>query len=182
MLPPGYTPVHYRPQPRRTPLEELLLRSRTAHRLAVMLVDRLPPGRLRRAFVGRLMLPLSYGAMNRGDFEAMLPTYFTEDLYARFAGDALPGLESEFRGRDALRDAYVEWVGGWGEQERVPVGYAERGDTLVVLTLERSLGGTSGIAMEAEVGQVYRLRRGLACEYVECRSWQEAIRIGGMAQ
>lgn len=182
MPPAGFRPIDYRPQPRRTRLETLNLRVRPVHRLAAWLMERLPPGRLRHLYVARLVLPLAYGAMNRGDFEAFAATYFTADMRSRFAGEPLPGMGPEFAGREAMVTAYQEWVGGWSELERVPVAYAERGDTLVVLSRQRGRGDASGIAIDTEVGQVYRLRGGLACEYVECRSWEEAIRVGGITQ
>ena len=181
-LPPGFRPVRYRPQPQRTLLERLNLRFPAAHRISIMLVHRLPPGRLRRLYLERLVFPMGYGAMNRRDFDAFGSLYFTEDLHARYAGAAPPGMRQQFAGREEMQAGYVEWLDGWGDLERVPVAYAEAGDRLVVLTRQQSRGGASGIPIDAEVGQVYRLRGGLVCEYVECRSWDEAIEIGGMGQ
>ena len=179
-LPPGFRPLAYRPIPKRTLLERLMLRSRLAHRVAAAAMARLPSGRLRRLYLERLVFQLSYGAMNRRDFHAFKQLYFPEDLVARFEGEPLPGMGSVFHGREAMNAAYLEWISGWRDLERVPVAYAERGETLVVLTRQHGVGAASGLTVTSEVGQVYRVRGGLAAEYVECQSWEEAIRIGGM--
>ena len=182
MLPPGFRELDLRPYRERPGVERLALRFSGVWRLGAALMERLPQGRLRRLYLERFILPLAYGALNRRDFEAVWTIYFTRDMHMRFHGERIPGFQAEYFGRETAQAAYAEWLGEWGELERVPVAYAEGDGKVVVLTRQRGDGSTSGLPIDVELGQVYRLRGGLACEYIECRSWGEAIRLGGMAR
>lgn len=179
MIPPGFRPLDIGPRAHRSPFERAALRSRGFHRLGALLMERLPPGRLRRLYLERLVLPYSYGTLNRRDLGALAAIYFTEDIVMRFAGDPVPGFPAVFHGREASMRAYGELMDDWGALERRPVAYAERGDLLIVLVRQHTRGSASGLSIHGELGQVYRLRGGLAAEYVEYRSWDEAIAHAG---
>lgn len=179
MTPMGFRPVDVAPGTRLALLERAALRFPVVHRVAALLMHRLPAGRLRRLYLERLVLPLSFGALNRGDLEALGRIYFGEDVRMRFAGDSIPGFEHEYVGREAVLSAYRTWLDEWGVMERIPTAYAEREDLIIILVRQRGRGSASGLQIDDEVGQVYRLRRGLAVEYIEYRSWAEAIAHGG---
>jgi ketosteroid isomerase-like protein len=175
VIPPGFRPLDIEPRAHRSVLERAALRYRAVHRAGALLLDRLPPGRLRRLYLERLILPYSYGTLNRRDLRALAALYFAEDIVMRFGGDRPPGFQAEFTGHDDAMRAYGELMDDWGALERKPVAYAERGDLLIVLVRQHTEGSASGLSIDVEIGQVYRLRGGIVAEYVEYRSWAEAI-------
>ena len=175
MIPPGFRPLDFDVRRRRSAIERAALRRPGAHRRIVRMLDRRLPLPLRRLLLERVLLPDSYGALNRRDLGTLARVYFTPDIRMRFVGERIPGFRSEFSGHDEVVKAYGEWMDEWGVMERRPVAYAERGDLLIVLTRQRGRGSASGIRIDDEIGQVYRVRDGLAAEYVEYRSWAEAL-------
>jgi hypothetical protein len=174
VIPPGFRPLDFPVRPGRSLLERAALRHRAVHRLGALLVQRLPPGRLRQLYLERVILPYSYGCLNRRDLGVLANLYFDEDIVMRFV-EPLLDFQSEYRGRQAAVGAYAEWMDEWGVVERKPVAYADHGDHLIVLVRQHTEGSASGLAIDVEIGQVYRLGRGVAVEYVEYRSWAEAI-------
>lgn len=178
MIPPGFRPLDIEPRAHRSALERAALRHPAIHRTGVRLMSQLPPGALRRLYLERLVLPLAYGALNRRDLTTLTRVYFTDDIRMRFTY-RIPGFPSQFNGRDEVVQGYGEWMDQWGVLERTPAAYAERDDLLIVLTRQRGRGSASGIAIDDEIGQVYRVRDGLAAEYTEYRTWDEALAHAG---
>lgn len=178
-LPAGFRPLEFDVRPRRSAIERAALRHLAVHHRIVRQLDRRLRGRPRRALLERVLLPQSYSALNRRDLDTLARLYFTEDIRMRFVGDRILGFRSEFSGREEVVAAYGEWMDEWGVMERRPVAYLERGDVLIVLTRQRGRGRGSGIAIDDEIGQVYRVRDGLAAEYIEYRSWAEAVAYEG---
>ena len=165
-------PIRLRSRPQRTALEHVLLRAPLLLRLAVWVVAPMPP-RLRRRAVA-LATDRAFAATNRGDLE-FAKLFYRPDVVLRFS-EQIPDFLMRYDGRDAMFEAYRCWIQSWGGQERIPLGFVDRGDHLIVLVRERMRGETSGLEVEREVGQVVRLQGGLVAEQIEYRSWDEALR------
>jgi hypothetical protein len=121
-------------------------------------------------------IKLGYELFNRRDWDAIargLPDDFE-------AVDHVPPDERREHGPDALRaittangDAAfdnlrmevveVELVDGAGDELRAAVRIAASAS-----------GGTSGAAVEAEIGQLWTYRGGVPCRFEQFRTWQEA--------
>lgn len=175
MIPPGFRPLDFPVRPRRALFERAALRYRAVHRLGALLMHRLPPGRLRRLYLERVVFPYGYGSLNRRDLHALARVFFTEDIVMRFGGEPVPGFPSEFHGREDSMRAYGELMDDWRVLERKPVAYAERDGLVIVLVRQHAEGIASGLSIDVDLGQVYRVRGGLVAEYVEYRTWAEAM-------
>ena len=175
MIPPGFRPLDFPVRPRRALFERAALRYPVVNRLGALLLHRLAPGRLRRLYLERVIFPYAFGSLNRRDLYALAQIYFTEDIVMRFAGERVPGFRSEFHGREDSMQAYGELMDDWGVLERKPVAYAERDDLVIVLVRQHAEGTASGLSIDVDLGQVYRVRRGQVAEYVEYRTWAGAI-------
>lgn len=166
-------PVRMRSRPQRTALEQVLMRAPLLMRLAVGVFAQMPP-RLRRRVVAQAT-DRAFAATNRGDVE-FAKLFYRPDVVLRFSEQMGPDFLMRYEGRDAMFEAYLRWIESWGGQVRVPLGFIDRGDHLIMLLRERMRGETSGLEVEREVGQVVRLRGGLVAEQIEYRSWDEALR------
>jgi ketosteroid isomerase-like protein len=167
--------VKMTPRPRRTALERLLTLAPETYRPLMVPVFRLPAGSRLRTATLKAVMERGYAALNRGDLEFLKRLLYLPDMTLRFVGDIGPDFGGRYEGRDACFDAYERWLTEWGSVRREAVGFVDRGEVLVVLVREVMRGEGSGLEVEREVGQWFRLRGAGIAEQVEYRSWDEAL-------
>ena len=114
----------------------------------------------------------AFEAWNRGDLEGFLETLDPE-IEWRTAG-IFPGLDSEYRGRAAVREFWKAFHEPW---ERLSISYDEITETApgeVLLRVLFSGVGRGGIEAEMAFGQHYVLRDGLLARMRSFRTWELA--------
>lgn len=159
-------------RPRRTRFERLLMLRPDLARAALGPLLRVP---LLRTAVLRDTIDRSYAALAREDLEMTETLYYRDDVVLHFADDVGPDYEPSYAGRAVVFAAYRRWLDEWDVMEREPFGFVDRGETLVVLGRERVRGESSGLEIERELGQVFRLRGAGVAEQWEYRSWAAAL-------
>lgn len=163
-----------KPRPHRSSLERGIMRAPELYRALMAPFFRLPPGSRLRTAILRELVERSYAALEREDFDVLQALYHP-DSALNFRGDIGPDYEDRYEGRDLLFDAYRRWLQDWGTVRREPIGFVDRGETLVVLGHEITRGESSGLEVDRELGQVFRLRGAGVAEQTEYRSWDEAL-------
>ena len=164
--------VQMRERTRRTRVERLVMLRPEALRPLFDLAIRLP---LLRRLILRDTIDRAYAALRREDLELPARLYYHPEAVLRFADDVGMDYEDRYQGRDLVFDVYRQWLEEWGHMQREPIGYVDRGDTLVVLGRERVRGELSGLEVERELAQVFRLRGAIVLEHTEYRSWARAL-------
>ena len=162
-------------RPERSALERVLMLAPELYRPLMEPVFRLRPGSRLRTAVLKVVFARSYAALNRGDLDLIKRLLYRPEMALVFVGDLGPDYLPRYEGRDACFDAYERWMAEWGGVERVPVGFVDRGEVIVSLAREIMRGESSGLEVEREVGQRFRLRGAGVIEQTEFRSWQEAL-------
>ena len=161
-----------RERPERTRLERAVMLGPDLFRRAATLLFRLPPT---RAVLLRDTVDRAYAALAREDLEFTAALYYHQDAILHFGDDVGPDYEPTYEGRDVLFEMYALWLREWGSLRREPIGFIDRGETIVVLGRERVRGESSGLEVDRELGQVMRLRGAAVAEQWEYRSWAEAL-------
>ena len=167
--------VQMKPRPRRTWLERALMTAPELYRALAAPIFRLPPGNRLRTAALKAVIDHSYSALSRGDLELTARLFFHPDSVLIFGEDPGPDYERRYEGRERSFDAYRRWMEEWGSLQRRPVGFVDRGDRLVVLGRELVRGESSGVELDRELGQVFRLRGASVIEHVEYRNWKNAV-------
>jgi hypothetical protein len=167
--------VRMRERPRRSRLEGVLMLAPELYRPLMAPVLRLPAGSRLRTATLKAVLARSFAALNRGDLELVKRLFYLPDMELSFVGDIGPDFGGRYVGRDACFDAYIRWMQEWGSLRREPVAFADRGEVIVVLGRETMRGAGSGLEVQREVGQRFRLRGAGVIEQTEFRSWDEAM-------
>ena len=168
-----------RDRPQRSWLERALMVAPEVYRPLMDPLFRLPPSsRLRRAAL-RTIVDRSYAALNRSDLELVKRLFYHPDMALNFAADVGMDFDSRYEGREACFDAYSRWMHEWDGVRREPVGFVDRGDVLVVLCRELMRGASSGLAIDRELAQVFRLRGAGVIEQTEFDSWDKALAHAG---
>ena len=162
-------------RPTRSPLERALMLAPELLRGVLAPVFRLPPGSRLRTAVVKSVLDRSYAALARGDIELTEKLFFHPDSILNFGDDVGVDYAPRYEGRAESFAIYRQWLAEWEEMHREPVGFVDRGETLVVLARERVRGSSSGLEIERELGQVFRLRGPGIAEHSEYRSWDAAL-------
>ncbi len=114
----------------------------------------------------------AFEAWNAGDLEAFIETLDPEVEW-RTAG-IFPGLESEYRGREQVREFWQAFHDPW---ERLRISYDEMIETApdeVLLHVLFSGVGRAGIEAEMAFGQHYVLRDGLMTRMRSFKTWELA--------
>ncbi len=118
-------------------------------------------------------------AFLRGEYAEALEC-FASDVVWEFGSDVLPGAASVYRGRDGIRQGMREWSREWADYEPVAPEFVDAGlGTAVTLGGDRGRGRVSGIALEREVGIVYRIRDGLIVHLRSYPSHASALAAAG---
>jgi hypothetical protein len=159
-------------RPRRTLLERLALRHLDLYQRVAGLGMRVPG---LRTLLLRLAFDYAYAAQLRRDLELAAQLFYDPDAVLNFPDEIGPDYERRYEGREELFAAYRRWLSEWEGVRRDVVGFVDRGEHVVVLAREHMRGESSGLEVDREVGQVYRLRGAVAVEHWEYRSWAEAL-------
>jgi ketosteroid isomerase-like protein len=93
----------------------------------------------------------------RGDFEAALKAFDEGVVYEVLPSTGLePGV---YRGHDAMRLAFRQWMTSWEEYETGLVEVIETGDRVIAVGWDRARAKTSGLVVERpDVAFVYEVR------------------------
>jgi ketosteroid isomerase-like protein len=94
----------------------------------------------------------------------------------------VPEDTTQARGRDALRAQFENLNQAFGEIQYELREFIDLGDRIVVRVGVHAKGGQTGIEMRDEVGQIWRVRSGLATGLEVFRSWEEALSAAGISR
>jgi ketosteroid isomerase-like protein len=104
-------------------------------------------------------------AFDRGGFEAVDGTYWTDDIVWDARPGGVPGL-GVYRGREEVRRFFEEdWFAAFdfGNWEIVADEIIDCGERVLVLARQRGRGSASGADVELEFAQVVSFRGDLIC-------------------
>jgi ketosteroid isomerase-like protein len=102
----------------------------------------------------------AFEAFARGDLDAALELC---DPQIVVRDPARTG--ATFDGPDGLRRFFEEWLENWEEYRSEPVEFIESGDEIFVRTVQTGRGKLSGIEINQDLFQVFRMRDGKFVEY-----------------
>jgi ketosteroid isomerase-like protein len=94
----------------------------------------------------------------------------------------VPEDTTEARGREALRAQLENLNQAFGEIHYELRDFIDLGDRILVRVGVHAKGGQTGIEMREEVGQIWRVRAGLATSLEIFRSWEEALSAAGISK
>ena len=147
---------------------------------------RLPPSsRLRQALIWR-SVDQALDAVNRRDFNAVVPKYHP-DVEIQVAPGilGLGDIEPTYRGREGYLQFYRDWLPAWGDGFRFkPRELIDVGDGRFVGLVEADLRGQqSGIGLERRIGFVWTLdHEGLVIQEQNVLGWGEALKAAGLSE
>jgi ketosteroid isomerase-like protein len=97
-----------------------------------------------------------YDEWGRGNWR---PSFDVYDPHMEWGwSDEFPGLDGVFEDRRDPNPRLRSWLSGWEDWRAIADEYVEIGDYVVVLTTYRGRGKGSGVEIEQEGAQVFRLR------------------------
>jgi uncharacterized protein len=102
----------------------------------------------------------AFDAFGRADFDAVLEICDPEIVVRDPARTG-----ATFDGPDGLRRFFEEWLESWEEYRSEPVEFIESGDEIFVRTVQTGRGKLSGIEINQDLFQVFRMRDGKLVEY-----------------
>ena len=85
-----------------------------------------------------------------------------------------------FHGPAGLRAFFEEWLENWEEYRSEPLDFIEAGDQVLVHTMQTGRGKLSGIELQQDLFQVFRVRDGKFVEYRLYTDRAEAFRSVGL--
>jgi ketosteroid isomerase-like protein len=120
----------------------------------------------------------SFEACNRRDADAAVSDYHSEIEY-RFVDtlDRQPIL----RGREAVREAFLNIWADWQETFSDPVQFFDLGDQVLVEHVDSRV-GRDGIRIDDAGGQVWTLESGVVVLIEGFESWSDALEAVGLAK
>jgi ketosteroid isomerase-like protein len=169
----------------RTLEERLMLRFPRLFAAVGRLTRRLPAkSRLRQTLIWR-SVNLGFGAVNRRDFDAVVPRYHPDvEIHVSPAILGLGDIEPVYRGREGYRQFYRDWLPAWGggfqfkPQELIDLG----DDRLVALVKADFRGQGSGVGLEGSVSFLWTLdQEGRVIREENFLNW-EALEAAGLAE
>ena len=87
-----------------------------------------------------------------------------------------------YKGHDAVRAHFREWVGGWHQVESNVEKLTDQGDQVVALIHGRYRLSASGEAIEADYAHIWTLQAGKAIHAQEFASQAEALEAAGLRE
>jgi len=115
------------------------------------------------------MIRDAYDAFNREDFDAAAVNLHPDVEWMRVSE-----VETPIRGKDAVRANMDPFV--WSEQRIEITGMEAFGDSLVIDTVFRARGSGSGIELENESFQVWKIKDGMGARFETFLDRDEAVR------
>jgi len=108
----------------------------------------------------REIVEMAFDAFARGDLDAALDLCDPEIVIRD------PGRTGQtLKGRNELRAFWEEWLENWQEYRVEPYEFVEAGDEILVRSGQRGRGKLSGIEVDQDLFQVFRIRDGKFVEY-----------------
>jgi ketosteroid isomerase-like protein len=119
-----------------------------------------------------------YAAYLAGDVDRAL-AHFHPDVAADFSvrGDTGPT-----RGRDALSETVMTWLGTWDDYSEQIEEIRDLGDTVCVTARQRGRGKGSGVEIENRWGQLYTVEDGLITSLTMYESPARALEAAGLSE
>ena len=121
-----------------------------------------------------------FRAYNDRDIDALLAN-FTDDAEWRLIGGFADLMGSKFKGRDALREFFSDWLenlGGPSEPETI----LEADEQVVAIVSTVGTGGTSGATAVLRWGQIYSFREGKVSAVDNYYEASEALEAVGLRE
>ena len=155
--------VPLKERPGRALEERLVVRFPHLYAVLARYISRLAPrSRLRQAFLRR-GIGLALAAVNRRDFEPVLPMYDPEVEFIPARELVGLGIGDDYRGREGFVRMWDNWDSGWATHVQYQEGpeIIDLGDRLVGRLRMRGVGEASGVDVEMDATFVWTLRDGL---------------------
>jgi len=124
----------------------------------------------------RETLEKAFGAFARRDIDAIVELC-DPDIVVRDPQRT----GTTFNGAEGLRSFFEEWLENWEEYRSEPVEVLESGEEILVRTAQTGRGRISGIEVEQDVFQVFRMRDGKVTEYRIYTDREDALESMGAA-
>jgi ketosteroid isomerase-like protein len=166
--------------------ERLMLRFPRLSLAVGRFVLRLPArSRLRQTVIWRYV-GQGFAAVNRRDFEAVLPKYNPRvEINVTPAILGLGDIEPTYRGREGYMQLYRDWLPAWGDGFRFkPRELIDLGDGRFVALVQADLHGQqSGIELERQIGFVWTLDdEARVVQEQNFLDWDEALEAVGLSE
>jgi ketosteroid isomerase-like protein len=170
----------------RTRDERLMLRFPRLFRAVGRLTLRLPArSRLRQTLISRSILQ-ALDAVNRRDFDAVLPKYHPEvEIEVSPAILGLGDIEPVYRGREGYQQFYRDWLPAWGDGFRFkPQELIDLGDSRLVALVKADFRGQgSGVELKGHVSFLWTLdQEGRVIREQNFVNWAEALEAAGLSE
>jgi ketosteroid isomerase-like protein len=120
----------------------------------------------------------SFEACNRRDADAAVSAYHPDVEY-RFVAS----LDHELvcRGRESVKEAFLQIWADWQETFSDPLQFFDLGDQVLVEHVDSRV-GRDGIRLEDAGGQVWTLENGLVVRIEGFETWPEALEAVGLKE
>jgi ketosteroid isomerase-like protein len=170
----------------RTLDERLMLRFPRLFRAVGRLALRRPArSRLRQAVIWR-SVNQGFGAVNRRDFDAVLPRYHPDvEIVVSPALLGLGDIEPVYRGREGYQQLYRDWLPAWGDGFQFkPHELIDLGDGRLVALVKADLRGQgSGVGLEERVSFLWTLdHEARVVQEQNFLNWSEALKAAGLSE
>ena len=119
---------------------------------------------------------------NRGDLDAFLDEYWTDDIDYR-AVEGAPDDHGPIRGKDALRAYVQDWLDTFDDFRQEPVEVIDVGEDEVVAVIRISgRAKLSGVETDLSYAALYKLRDGKIARGREYWTREEALKAAGLSE
>jgi ketosteroid isomerase-like protein len=119
-----------------------------------------------------------FEACNRHDADQAVSAYHP-DIEFRWAASVDKPLTC--RGREAVKQAFIQIWADWQETFSDPVQLFDLGDQVLVEFVDRRI-GRDGITLEDQASEVWTLENGLVVRIETFDSWSEALEAVGLSE
>jgi ketosteroid isomerase-like protein len=160
----------------RNPLYRLAVRLAIASSTLRQLVFRLPPSRLRTAWLARA-LAVGYEGFNADEAEQFYPLYDPDIEFQMFM------VGGTFRGRTGIREAWDAWRESFPDTRAELEEFIDAGGNVFIAVLHlRGRGSTSGIEIDQHAAQLWDIEDGRVVRTRGLASKEEALEAVGLRE
>ncbi len=173
--------ISYRERPRRSLDERIATRFPAATTLLTAWVSRHPPSSKFRQRVLARAVSRGFAALQRGDFEAALGSFYDPDV--EWHG-AVGGLDEGrvLRGHAEVLEAFRDYYDTWERLELKPEEIIDTGDQLVVFVHEVARGRKSGVVVETDTAAISTLHEGRVVQVRNYLDRNQALEAAGLSE
>jgi len=170
-----------REHPRRSLDERIATRLPTIATSLTARVSRLPPSsKLRQRVLARAICS-GFAALQRGDFEGALGSFYDPDVEWHGAAGGLD--EGRIvRDRAEVVEAFRDYYDTWERLELKPVEMIDTGDELIVFVHEVARGRRSGVVTKTDTAAINTLREGRVVQVRNYLDRSEALEAAGLSE